>query len=255
MNVAVVAIRALGAASRVESVPLAVVISSAESGSWVRRAGGLAVLIGGGPLTHGLRFAASLVGVRCASLDADGARVVPFAEGIAVAKIGAGVLDGAFGCALLVLEVPFAHVLAEVAITFGGGGAAAEVALERDGVPFAARLATARSGGGVETGLAVGFARSSIWHVAGVTESIGVAIVEGVVMCAGVLADSTDGPFALAIGIVVAGRRRSVASTAARDANHVGRIGHAQRSGAAETHVGDGVATFSTQLRNAIPGA
>lgn len=255
LNVAVVAVRALCAASRVESVPLAVVISSAKSGSWVRRAGGLAFLSGRGPLAHGLGFAASLVGVRGAGLDANGTGVVPFAEGVAVAETGAGVLDGALGGALLVLLVPFAHVLAEVAVAFGGGGAAAEVALKGDGVPFAAWLSGASSGSREGASLAVGLASSSVGHGGGVAERIGVAIVEVVVERASVLADTAGGPLALTVNIGVTRRGISVASGAALEALHVGWVGHAQRSGAAEAHVGDGGASFGTGLRDAVPDA
>lgn len=255
LDVGEVAVGALGTTCSVEGVPLAVVVSGAEIGVGVGRAGSLAAEGGGGPLAHGLGFAASLVGESGTRLDTDCAAVVPFAEGISVAEVGFRVLDGALGGTLLELEIPLAHVLAEVAFGFRDGGRAVEVTLSGDGVPFAASDVVAGGLGAVSTSLAVVFARSTELHGSGVAERIGVTGVVVEVVGTGVLASSSSRPLALSVGVSIAGSGGEVTSGAAVKADSVGRIGHAQRSDTAVHHGSDGRALFSADVGVVIPDA
>lgn len=156
---------------------------------------------------------------------------------------------------MLELLVPFAHVLAEVAFGFRGGGGAIEVALGGDGIPFAAGLEVARGLGGISAGLAVGLAESSEGDRGGVTERISVAAVEVEVVGACVLADASRSPLALSVNVGVASSGGEVASGAALDADRVGRIRHAQRGGAAVHHGGDGAALLGADVTGAVPDA
>ena len=255
LDVGEVAVGALGATSSVEGVPLAIVVSGTEIGVGIGRAGGLAAEGGGRPLAHGLGFAASLVGESGTRLDADCAAVVPFAEGISVAEISTRVLDGALGSTLLELEIPFAHVLAEVAFGFRDGGRAVEVTLSGDGVPFAASDVVAGGLGAVGASLAVVFARSTELHGSGVAERIGVAGIVVEVEGTGVLASSSSRPLTLSVGISIASSGGEVTSGAAVKAHGVGRIRHAQGSDTAVHHGGDGRALLSAEVAVVIPDA